>query len=113
MSNYAAGHEAEQKAAKYLKNQGYKILEINWRTKYCEIDIVAEKGKRVYFTEVKYRKTHAYGTGLEYITPKKVKQMQFAAEMWVASHNWNNEYALAAIELAGSEYEITNFLTEL
>lgn len=113
MSNYSAGHEAEQQAAQYLKTQGYKILDINWRTKYCEVDIVAEKSKRLYFTEVKYRQSVNYGTGFEYITPKKLNQMKFAAEMWVTRHGWEGDYQLAAIEITGPDYEITHFLTEL
>ncbi len=92
---------------------GYKILEINWRTKYCEIDIVAEKNKRVYFVEVKSRSSTRFGTGFEYITKKKLNQMKFAAEMWVSHHNWKNDYQLAAIEMMGSGYTVTNFLTEL
>ncbi len=70
MTNYTTGHDAEKIAAKYLERHGYKILEMNWKTRYCEIDIVAEKNSIVYLTEVKYRKSLAYGSGLEYITPK-------------------------------------------
>lgn len=103
MSNYAVGHSAEKTAAEYLKSQGFKIKELNWKTKYCEIDIVAEKAKTVYLIEVKYRKNAKQGYGLEYITLKKLKQMQFAAEMWVSSHNWNGDYQLAAIGIDGGE----------
>lgn len=112
MSNYATGHSAEQAAAEYLKTQGYKILELNWHTKYCEIDIVAQKGKRIYFTEVKYRKSTDSGSGFEYITPKKLRQMKFAAEMWVNQYAWKGDYQLAVIEMTGDE-EVTQFLTDL
>ena len=37
------GKIGEDLAREYLKNQGYKILEQNYRTKYAEIDLVAEK----------------------------------------------------------------------
>lgn len=103
MSNYVAGHNAEKRAAKYLETQGFKIRELNWKTRYCEIDIVAEKGGSIYFVEVKYRRSAAHGIGLEYITPKKLKQMQFAAEMWVQNYNWSDDYQLAAISIDAEE----------
>lgn len=113
MTNFAHGREAEAAAAAYLEKQGYAIIEQNWRTRYCEIDIVARKKKTVYFVEVKYRQNEAQGQGLEYITPKKLGQMRFAAEMWVQEHDWKHDYDLAAIEVSGPGYEVTNFLSEL
>lgn len=113
MTNYATGHAAEKVAAVYLRQNGFKILDINWRTKYCEIDIVAHKKKRVYFVEVKHRNVDFAGSGFEYITPKKLNQMKFAAEMWVAHNQWKHDYQLAAIEVGGQEFEIINFLDEV
>jgi ribonuclease HII len=109
-SNYQAGHSAELRAAEYLKQQSYKIHELNWKTKYCEIDIVAQKNNAIYFVEVKYRKTDKQGYGLDYITPKKLKQMRFAAEMWVSANHWKNEYQLAAI---GIDKDVITFVDEL
>lgn len=113
MTNYSTGHEAEKWAAEYLKQKGYKIIEVNWKTRYCEIDIIATKNNTIYLTEVKHRKNSAYGTGLDYINTKKLKQMHFAAEMWVSDNKWQGNYQLAAIELSGPNYDVTNFLTEL
>jgi Holliday junction resolvase-like predicted endonuclease len=72
----------------------------NWRTKVCEIDIVANKNKIIYFVEVKYRSSDKQGSGFEYITPKKLSQMGFAAEIWVQQNNWNGDYRIAAAELS-------------
>lgn len=113
MTNYAHGKLAEDAAAVYLQQQGYRIIETNWRTRYCEIDIVAEQAKTVYFVEVKYRLSGTQGSGLEYITAKKLQQMSFAAEMWVQSHGWSNPYQLAAIAVSGPDYVVTDFVTEL
>jgi putative endonuclease len=113
LSNYKTGHIAEQYAAEYLKSQAYNILGLNWKNKYCEIDIVAQKAKTVHFVEVKYRKNDSQGTGLDYITDKKVKQMTFAAEIWINSSGWEGEYCLSAIELYGPEFIVSSFLAEI
>lgn len=110
MSNYVAGHAAEVRAAEYLKQQDFKIRELNWKTKYCEIDIVAEQDKTIYFVEVKYRRSSGQGYGYEYVTPKKLQQMRFAAEMWVQNNHWNGPYQLAVVSIDGSE---VTFIDEL
>jgi uncharacterized protein (TIGR00252 family) len=100
-SNYASGHDAEKRVAEYLEAQGFKILELNWRTRWCEIDIIAAKDGAVYFVEVKSRKSAEQGTGFDYVTPKKLKQMKFAAEFWLADRAWNGESVLSAAAVGG------------
>jgi ribonuclease HII len=113
MSTTSIGRQAEDAAALYLKQKGYKIIDQNWRTRWCEIDIVAKKDNIVIFVEVKYRKSDDFGGGLEYITPKKQKQMVFAAEFWVSSNTWKGDYNLSAIEVTGPKFEITEFLEDI
>jgi Holliday junction resolvase-like predicted endonuclease len=103
MTNYSAGHDAEKQAAAYLKDLGYKVKELNWKTRYCEIDIVAQKDEVVWFVEVKSRKNSSQGYGYEYIMPKKLQQMRFAAEMWVQNNKWSGDYNLAVISIDGDE----------
>lgn len=110
MTNFAHGRAAENAAANYLVQQGFKVIDQNWRRRMCEIDIVARKDDVIYFVEVKYREHGYQGTGLEYITPTKLKQMTFAASMWVSENNWNEDYNLSAIEVAGSDYAVTEFI---
>lgn len=106
------GKEAEQAAAEYLKDRGYKVLELNWRTPVCEIDIVAQKAGIMYFVEVKFRSKDGQGAGLDYVTPQKLQQMQFAAQCWVEKHNYSGDYELSAIEVSRN-FQITNFLEQL
>jgi putative endonuclease len=119
MTNYSHGHDAEKVAARYLEVYGYTIITLNWRHTRAEIDIIAQKrpllrakGPLVFF-EVKYRKTDAQGSGLDYITPKKLAQMRFAAELWVAENRYEGDYTLGAMEVTGETYEITNFLENI
>ena len=102
MSSHATGHRAEVTVANHLQAHGFKIRTLNWKTKYCEIDIVAEKDQRIYFIEVKYRSKTTWGNGLDYITLAKLKRMRFAAEMWVKTYRWQGEYQLAAVSIDGT-----------
>ena len=80
------GNAGEQAAADQLVADGHEIVARNWRTRYCEIDIVSVKDDVLYFTEVKYRKNDDFGDGLAAITAKKQRQMRFAAELFIAKH---------------------------
>jgi putative endonuclease len=113
MTSFDTGRQAETAAAAYLKQQGYAIVAQNWRTRWCEIDIIAQKDRAVYFCEVKYRQTANQGGGLDYITPKKLQQMRISAESWVHLTGWSGEYQLAAVEVSGDEFIITAFIDDI
>jgi ribonuclease HII len=105
------GDAAEVKVAAYLKKQGHEILSRNWRTKFCEIDIVSRKDDTVYFTEVKHRKSDMQGGGMAAITPKKQKQMTFAAEFYVTSNKLSNSnLLLAAASTTGVPPRVVDYL---
>lgn len=116
MDTTQIGRLAENHAATYLiKNHGYQLLASNWRTRTCEIDLVMTKDRTVYFIEVKYRRYGGSGSGLESITTKKLSQMKQASYEWL---KFNPEYSsfqktLSAIELAGSQFNITNFIESI
>lgn len=98
----AIGRQGEQAVVFWLQNQGFDVLAQNWRTRWCEIDIIATKNQVVYFVEVKYRKNDHFGAGFDYITAKKRSQMQFAAELWLQQHHYSGECQLAAASVDGS-----------
>lgn len=110
MNSTNTGHKAEESAKVYLELRGYKIIEQNYRRSRCEIDIIAQKNDVMYFVEVKYRRTDKQGSGLEYVTQTKLKQMQFAAETWVDEYKWHGDYQLSAIEIAGTDFVVLSFI---
>ena len=81
------GNNAEDTAAQWLHARGFRVIERNWKTKFCEIDIIALKNDVRYFIEVKHRASNEYGGGVSAITSKKVQQMRFAAELYAARYN--------------------------
>ncbi len=113
MTTFETGRRAENAAAAFLRAKGCDVVEQNWRTRQCEIDIVARRGEELYFVEVKYRRTNNYGAGIEYITPKKLEQMRFAARSWVHAHAWRGMFELCAIEVSGADFRVTNAIKGL
>ncbi len=105
------GNEAETIVCEYLERAGHEIAARNWKTKFCEIDIVSRRGSTFYFTEVKYRRSAERGDGLAAITKKKQQQMTFAAELYAARHNLqNSNLRLCAANVDGTPPKIKDFL---
>ena len=77
------GRRAEAFAALWLILKGYRILERRCRTPVGEIDLVARRGGRIAFVEVKIR-----GAGTEdaawSVTPRQRARIARAAEYWLA-----------------------------
>jgi len=108
------GRQAEQAAAEYAQRLGYTVLAQNWRTRWCEIDLIVKKAQVILFVEVKYRRTASFGGGLDYVTSRKLLQMHFAAEFWLAKHQQQAyHYRLAVAEVSGPAFEVTAWLDDV
>lgn len=92
IKNYhAIGTQYEQKAAQYLMEQGYQILERNFRCQQGEIDLIAKEGKWLVFVEVKYRKTAKLGEPLEAVDKKKQQKIYHVAEYYLYHFYYGQE----------------------
>lgn len=83
-SNYAKGVLAEATAEILLRTQGYSILARRFKTPSGEIDLVARRGSRVAFIEVKRRAT--IDDAAEAVTRKLRGRVRHAAELWLQDH---------------------------
>lgn len=110
MDSLSAGQKAEVVVGDYLLSQKYQILDYNWKTKVCEIDIVAKKSNVIYFVEVKYRSKDAQGSGLEYITPKKLNQIKFAVRVWSHDNDWGGDCRILVAEVSDLNFENINII---
>ena len=99
------GQKAEAAVANLLEQAGFEIIGRNWKTRVCEIDIVAKKDRIIYFVEVKYRSSQAQGGGFDYVATQKLKKMNFAAEVWKQTYNWGGDYRLMAAAVSGTDCE--------
>ncbi|MEI6851023.1 MAG: ribonuclease HII [Candidatus Saccharibacteria bacterium] len=111
VSTKLIGDSAEEVASKYLEKIGHKILDRNWKTKHCEIDIVSKMNNTLFFTEVKYRKNSNQGGGMAAITSKKLRQMKFATDLYTTSNKISDtNLILSAISLSGQPPCVEDFL---
>jgi putative endonuclease len=85
-----SGSKAEDMACEYLKVQGYKILQRNYKDRFCEIDIIACNKATLAFVEVKYRRRADFGGAVGAITADKFRRMHLSAEYWLSQ---NQQYS--------------------
>jgi putative endonuclease len=76
----------EKIASQYLLLQGYKILDRNFRSRFGEIDIVAQEKDVLVFVEVKTRWSDNYGLPEEAITAGKIKKIIKAGQYYKLLH---------------------------
>ncbi len=82
----AAGSVGEGIAAQYLKSNGYRILQKNYKSGHGEIDIIAEKDDMIAFVEVKMRDERNYpgfGRPALAVTKSKMKNIIFTAKVYM------------------------------
>ena len=102
------GALAEAKVCIHLRKLGHVVIQQNWRTRTAEIDIISRQGCTLYFTEVKYRRTDAYGDACEYVTSKKLSQMRFAARQYIATSPKNARFnkSLLVAGVSGLDFRV-------
>ncbi len=81
--NTFTGKQGEDIAAELLKNNGYEILERNWRNKFGEIDIIAKKDNVLIFVEVKTKIGEQYGLPEEMVGRGKLQKVRNMALMYL------------------------------
>ena len=99
------GKQGEDLAAAHLAENGYRILERNYRSVFGEIDIVAEEGDTLVFVEVKSRRSEAYGDPQLAVGPKKQRKISRVAMSYLSEKGWNRRPArfdIVAVKLRPS-----------
>ncbi len=93
------GNRGENEACKYLKKKGYRILERNFRKRYGEIDIIAQKGSVISFVEVKTRARTDFGTAGEAVGFKKQQRIIHTAQAYIMEQNIDAAFSFDIIEV--------------
>ncbi|MBU1196756.1 MAG: YraN family protein [Proteobacteria bacterium] len=84
------GLQGETLAVFFLKKNGFNILETNFRTKFCEIDIIAKEDNTLCFIEVKTRTSLKKGLPKESVNPAKQKKIILGAQFYLKSCRLDN-----------------------
>lgn len=84
IARYRRGRMSEWMAAAALLARGYRILGRRVRTPHGEIDVIAVRGRRLAFVEVKARATRVEAQAA--LTTRQATRMARAAEFWLSRH---------------------------
>lgn len=77
------GTAYEKRAADYLQERGYEILEANYKCRQGELDLIARQGRYLVFIEVKYRRDERNGWPEEAVGFRKQQRIFAAARYYL------------------------------
>ena len=96
------GKWGEDIAASYLEDNGYEIIERDWKSGHHDLDIVAKKDDTLVIVEVKTRRNRLFGNPEEAIDYKKRQSLQSAINHYVKSHRFGSSVRFDIISIVGS-----------
>lgn len=88
--NKEIGTHGETIGKNFLITNGYKILDMNHRNKYGEIDIICKLNSIIIFCEIKSRYTNSFGSPIESITYHKQKQIIKLSQIYIINNKLLN-----------------------
>ncbi|MDD5561116.1 MAG: YraN family protein [Candidatus Omnitrophica bacterium] len=121
--NLEFGKQAEDEAVKFIKARGYRVTRRNYKSKFGEIDIIAEHKGVICFVEVKARHSKLFGQPSEAVSAAKQRQICKTAICYLKENNLLERQArfdvvsllytedLPGIELIENAFELTPFFT--
>jgi len=104
------GGEGELMASNFLEQNGYQIVERNYRYKHAEIDVIAQKDKLLVFVEVKTRSKVGFGFPEQAVDDKKAAKVIEGAEQYIYENDWDGDVRFDIIAVVvGASSEIQHF----
>lgn len=85
MDRKEIGQLGEEMALRYLRRQGYRILERNFRCRLGEIDLIAREKEELVFIEVKTRTSTRFGLPQEAVNWEKQRRLSRLAQFYLVS----------------------------
>ncbi|MDK2771414.1 MAG: YraN family protein [Flavobacterium sp.] len=97
------GKLGEELAVEFLIEQGYEILETNWRFDKAEIDIIAQKENTLAIVEVKTRSSIEFGLPQDFVKSKKIQLLVKAVNEYVEKKDLDVEIRFDIIAITTSK----------
>ena len=110
MDKKALGKEGELIALAYLRAQGYRLLEQNYRAGHGEIDIILMQTPLLVFVEVKTRSNRSHGYPEEAVSREQIAVIGKTAQHYIETTDWQGDirFDILSIELE-APYSISHF----
>lgn len=90
MSTKSKGIKGEEIAKRHYEMAGFEILEMNYRFKRAEVDLIAmQDEKLLVFVEVKTRTRTDYGLPESFVSDAQKERIKQAAEDYIFAINWH------------------------
>ena len=96
-------NRGEDKAARYLKLHGHRIIDRNYHEKCGEIDIISYDKDVLVFTEVKQRKNDHFGRPEEFVTTTKRDKLRKTAQLYIMRNKYKGNARFDVIEVLGEK----------
>lgn len=87
----AFGELGERIAERWLRRQGWRVMQRRFRSGHRDIDLVVERDGLVAFVEVKARHGNRFGDPVEAVNWKKQKELGRSARVWIDRHGRSPE----------------------
>lgn len=97
------GPWGETLACEFLRKKGYEIVGCNFRSRFGEIDIIAQNRAFLVFAEVKLRKSAEFGAAREFVDARKQERLRQTALVWLESHETARQPRFDVIEIYAPE----------
>ena len=91
----AKGNLAEDKACKFLDENGFMIVERNFYSRFGEIDIIATKDEVLHFVEVKSGLD--YESAIQNITKSKLSKLTKTAQVYMKKNGLDVDFVFDAV----------------
>ena len=101
--NNIVGAWGETLAAEYLVKKKCKIIAMNYKCRFGEIDIVAENRKFLIFAEVKLRKSDKFAAAAEFVDHYKQERLRSTAELYLSENPTKLQPRFDVIEIYAPE----------
>ena len=105
--NNIVGAWGESIAADFLAKKKYKIVAMNYRCRFGEIDIIAENRKYLAFVEVKLRKSNKFAAAAEFVDCYKQERLRTTAELYLSENPTKLQPRFDVIEIYAPEGTLT------
>ena len=99
------GKKGEQLAVDFLIENGYDIVERNYRFNKAEVDIIAQKEDVLAIIEVKTRSTADFGNPQDFVKPKQIKNLVKAVDEYVTVNNLEVDVRFDIIAIVKEEQQ--------